>query len=62
MQTAPCYQPPNASLRKVAESSQDAQAIEDATKALAQGTEAFAAERMNHGIQKALAGKNVATL
>ncbi len=51
-----------ASLRKVAESSQDAQAIEDATKALAQGTEAFAAERMNHGIQKALAGKNVATL
>ncbi|MES2192637.1 MAG: Fe-S protein assembly chaperone HscA [Pseudomonadota bacterium] len=37
----------------------DAAAIEAATKALAQGTEAFAAERMNKGIQKALAGKNI---
>ena len=33
--------------------------IEAATKALANGTEAFAAERMNRGIQKALAGKNI---
>jgi molecular chaperone HscA len=37
----------------------DAAAVEGATKALAGGTEAFAAERMNRGIQKALAGKNI---
>ncbi|MES2281635.1 MAG: Fe-S protein assembly chaperone HscA [Pseudomonadota bacterium] len=37
----------------------DAAAIEAATRALAEGTEAFAAERMNKGIQKALAGKNI---
>jgi molecular chaperone HscA len=37
----------------------DAAAIEAATKALANGTEALAAERMNRGIQKALAGKNI---
>jgi len=30
-----------------------------ATEALAKGTEAFAAERMNNSIQKALSGKNV---
>ena len=36
-----------------------APAIEAATQALAKGTEAFAAERMNRGIQKALAGKNI---
>jgi molecular chaperone HscA len=29
---------------------------------LAKGTEAFAAERMNHSIQKALSGKNVETI
>lgn len=40
----------------------DAATIEAATQALAKGTEAFAAERMNHGIQQALAGKNIATL
>ena len=40
----------------------DAAAIEAATKSLAQGTEVFAAVRMNEGIQKALAGKNIATL
>jgi molecular chaperone HscA len=40
-------------------SRQDAQAIEAATTALAKGTEAFAAQRMNHSIQKALAGRNV---
>ena len=34
-------------------------AIEAATQALAKSTEAFAAERMNRGIQKALAGKNI---
>ena len=37
----------------------DAAAIESATKALAHGTEAFAAERMNRGIRQALAGKNI---
>ena len=37
----------------------DAVTIEAATKALANGTEAFAAERMNRGIQKALSGKNI---
>ena len=40
----------------------DAPTIEAATKALAQGTEAFAAARMNHGIQTALAGKNISTV
>ncbi|MEY4652443.1 MAG: putative chaperone, Hsp70 (DnaK) family [Pseudomonadota bacterium] len=40
----------------------DAAAIEAATEALAQTTEGFAAARMNHGIQKALAGRNVETL
>lgn len=42
--------------------SDDAAAIEAATEALAKGTEAFAAHRMNRGIQQALAGKNVASL
>ncbi|CAN5301851.1 Fe-S protein assembly chaperone HscA [soil metagenome] len=37
----------------------DVAAIEAATQALAKGTEAFAAQRMNRGIQKALAGKNI---
>ncbi|MCZ2496391.1 Fe-S protein assembly chaperone HscA [Xylophilus sp. Kf1] len=36
--------------------------IEAATRALAHGTESFAAERMNRGIQRALAGRNVQTL
>jgi molecular chaperone HscA len=49
-------------LRAVAAQSSDAEAIEAATKALAKGTEAFAAERMNHSIQQALAGRNVETL
>ena len=40
----------------------DAASIEAATQALAQGTEAFAAERMNRGIQRALAGRNVQSL
>jgi molecular chaperone HscA len=37
----------------------DAATVEAATQALAKGTEAFAAERMNRGIQQALAGKNI---
>ena len=37
----------------------DTAAVEAATKALAIGSEAFAAQRMNRGIQKALAGKNI---
>jgi len=40
----------------------DAAAIEAAGKALAQATEAFAAQRMNRGIARALSGKNIATL
>ena len=39
-----------------------AQSIEDATEALAKGTEAFAALRMNRGIRQALAGKNIETI
>lgn len=42
--------------------SEDAALIESTSKALAQGTEAFAAQRMNRGIQQALAGKNVESL
>ena len=49
-------------LRAVAAESHDAGAIEAATEALAKGTEAFAAERMNHSIQQALSGKNVETI
>ncbi|MEO0002784.1 MAG: Fe-S protein assembly chaperone HscA [Pseudomonadota bacterium] len=40
-------------------SSVDAAAIEAATEALAQGTEAFAALRMNRGIQAALTGRTI---
>ena len=39
--------------------SDDADAIEAATKALTQGTETFAAARMNQGIRQALAGRKV---
>ena len=42
--------------------SDDAAAIEAQTKALAEATEAFAAQRMNRGIAQALSGKNIATL
>jgi len=51
-----------ATLRDTAANSDDAAAIEAATDALAKGTEAFAAARMNQGIQQALAGKNVESL
>lgn len=37
----------------------DAHAVEAAVKALAEGTEAFAAARMNQGIRQALAGKRL---
>lgn len=40
-------------------SSEDPAVVEDATQALAKGTESFAAERMNRSIQQALAGKNL---
>ena len=41
---------------------EDAKAIEDITLKLAKGTEAFAAMRMNRGIQKALSGKNISSI
>ncbi|MFN7725029.1 MAG: Fe-S protein assembly chaperone HscA [Rubrivivax sp.] len=37
----------------------DADAIDEAVKALAEGTEAFAAARMNQGIRQALAGRRI---
>ena len=45
-----------------ARSLEDPALIEAATQVLAKGTEAFAAMRMNRGIQKALAGKNIETV
>jgi len=45
-------------LRSLAAGS-DHRAIDDAVEALARGTEAFAAERMNRGIRHALAGRNI---
>ena len=36
--------------------------IEAATKALSNATESFAAQRMNRGIQQALAGKNIESI
>ena len=45
-----------------AKSLTDDKTIEAATEALAKGTEAFAALRMNRGIHKALAGKNIETV
>jgi molecular chaperone HscA len=47
---------------RAARSLEDAAQIEATTQALAKGTEAFAALRMNRGIQKALAGKNIETV
>ena len=49
-------------LRHAVQNEQDAKTLEDVTTALAQGTEAFAAERMNHSIQKALSGQNIQSL
>lgn len=50
------------SLRQAVQTEQDAKTLEDVTLALAKGTEAFAAERMNHSIQKALSGQNIQAL
>ncbi len=50
-----------ASLR-AAVSATDAAVVEAATKALANGTEAFAALRMNQGIARALAGRQIESL
>ncbi|MFL9669238.1 Fe-S protein assembly chaperone HscA [Variovorax sp. AB1(2024)] len=49
-------------LREAARRSNDAAAIEAATKKLADDTEAFAAQRMNAGIARALAGRKVESL
>ena len=45
-----------------ARSADDAAVVEAATKALADGTEAFAAARMNAGIARALAGRQIESL
>jgi molecular chaperone HscA len=47
-----------AELQAVAAGS-DAHAIELAVEALAEGTESFAAARMDHGIRQALAGRRI---
>jgi molecular chaperone HscA len=47
-----------ADVRRIAHS-EDHRAIDAAVEALAKGTEAFAAERMNRGIRHALAGRSV---
>jgi molecular chaperone HscA len=49
-------------LRRTAADSHDAGVIEAAVQALAKGTEAFAAQRMNEGIRKALSGKNLESI
>ena len=46
----------------IAKESTDAAVVESATTDLAKTTEAFAAMRMNNGIAKALAGKNIETM
>jgi len=51
-----------AGLQATATDSRDAGEIEAAVQALAKGTEAFAARRMNEGIRRALAGRNLETL
>ncbi len=51
-----------ARLEQTAREAGEAAQVEAATEALAQATEGFAAERMNHSIQKALAGRNVESL
>ena len=54
----------NASLAAllIAKEADDAAVVEAATTDLAKATEAFAAMRMNNGIAKALAGKNIETI
>jgi molecular chaperone HscA len=46
----------------IAKEADDAAVVESATSDLAKATEAFAAMRMNSGIAKALAGKNIETI
>jgi molecular chaperone HscA len=68
--TATCWTPDErtvidglmSGLRDRAAEAQDAAGIEAATEALAKGTEAFAARRMNQSIRQALAGRNVESL
>ena len=50
-----------ADLDRIAAGSDHA-AIDDAVKALADGTEGFAAARMNRGIQQALTGRKLADI
>jgi len=45
-----------------AKTATDPSVIEACTKALSDATESFAAQRMNRGIQQALAGKNIESL
>jgi len=47
---------------RAATPSTDAAVVEAATKALADGTEAFAALRMNQGIARALSGRQIESL
>ena len=47
---------------RAAVASPDAAVVEAATKALADGTEAFAAQRMNQGIARALSGRQIESL
>jgi molecular chaperone HscA len=49
-------------LAQASKSLDDAIAIEQATEALAKGTEAFAALRMNESIRQALSGKTIESL
>ncbi|GAB3760796.1 Fe-S protein assembly chaperone HscA [Ramlibacter monticola] len=51
-----------AALAETAKASEDAAVVEAAVQALAKGTEAFAAQRMNEGIRKALAGRNLESI
>ena len=51
-----------AHLEHTAREAAEAAQVEAASDALAQATEGFAAERMNHSIQKALAGRKVESL
>jgi molecular chaperone HscA len=52
----------DARLNALAAMNEDADAIEAATKALAEATEGFAAERMNRSIARALTGRDVSQL
>jgi molecular chaperone HscA len=51
-----------AQLEQVLQTADQAADIEASTQALAQGTEAFAAQRMNRGIGRALAGRHIDTM